>query len=198
MRYPFLAGQSSCPALPAPVVWWCESRYRCQSARQLLKSSQHAEGSGSSLGSAGGSVTAGAYSATGSRDDALANADGARRAAYQHRGRFVSELLPKFDREGGTRGSGDQFSFRLKKDGGFYANSTDPVSAEQFHALLDGVERQLVAMGNGIFSGDIRVNPYRHANKTPCEFCDYAGVCRIDRWTHEFRALPAPPLPPET
>ncbi len=135
----------------------------------------------------------GSYKATGSRDDALANADGARRAAYQHRGRFVQEMLPQFDHDAMARGHGDQFSFRLKKDGGVYANSTDPVSAEHFHTLLDGVERQLVAMGNGIFSGDIRVNPYRHANKTPCEHCDYAGVCRIDRWTHEFRALPALP-----
>ncbi len=135
----------------------------------------------------------GSYKATGSRDDALANADGARRAAYQHRGRFVQEMLPQFDGRIGPGQSGDQFSVRLKKDGGFHAASTDPVSARAFDALLDDVERQLVAMGNGIFSGDIRVNPYRHANKTPCEHCDYAGVCRIDRWTHEFRALPAPP-----
>jgi ATP-dependent helicase/nuclease subunit B len=135
----------------------------------------------------------GTYKATGSRDDALAHADEARRTAYQHRGRFVQEMLPQFDREASARGSGDQFSFRLKKDGGLYATSTDPVAARTFHALLDGVEQQLVAMGNAIFSGDIRVNPYRHGNKTPCEYCDYAGVCRIDRWTHEFRALPAPP-----
>ena len=135
----------------------------------------------------------GSYQATGSRDDALANADEARRAAYQHRGRFVQEMLPQFDHGAGARGGGDQFSFRLKKDGGFYANSTDPVSAEHFHTLLDGVEQQLVAMGNAIFSGDIRVNPYRHAGQTPCDYCDYAGVCRIDRWAHEFRALPAPP-----
>ena len=135
----------------------------------------------------------GSYKATGSRDDALANADGARRAAYQHRGRFVQEMLPQFDGRIGPGQSGDQFSVRLKKDGGFHAASTDPVSARAFDALLDDVERQLVTMGNDIFSGDIRVNPYRHANKTPCEFCDYAAVCRIDRWTHEFRALPAPP-----
>ncbi len=139
----------------------------------------------------------GTYKSTGSREDALTNADEARRAAYQHRGRFVQELLPQFDHDAAARGSGDQFSFRLKKDGGFYANSTDPVAAQTFSALLDGVEQQLVSMGNAIFSGDIRVNPYRHANKTPCEYCDYAGVCRIDRWTHEFRALPAPTVPPE-
>src|SRR4026208_982876 len=84
-------------------------------------------------------------------------------------------VLPKFGRAGRERGSGDQFSFRLKKDGGLYANSTDPVTAADFNALLDGVEQQLVTMGNAIFAGDISVNPYRHANKTPCEYCDYAA-----------------------
>ena len=139
----------------------------------------------------------GSYKSTGSRDDALDHADEARRVAYQHRGRFVRELLPQFDHDAVARGSGDQFSFRLKKNGGLYANSTDPVAAQAFSALLDGVEQQLVSMGNAIFSGDISVNPYRHANKTPCEYCDYASVCRIDRWTHEFRALPAPSIPLE-
>ena len=139
----------------------------------------------------------GNYKSTGSRTAALEQAAEARLAAYQHRGRFIRELLPEFDRDAIARGSGDQFSFRLKKDGGLYANSTDPVAAQTFNALLDGVEQQLVSMGNTIFSGDISVNPYRHANKTPCEYCDYASVCRMDRWTHEFRALPAPPAVPE-
>ena len=139
----------------------------------------------------------GSYKSAGSREEALAHAEDARRAAYQHRGRFVQELLPQFDRDASTRGAGDQFNFRLKKDGSLYANSTDPVTAQAFSALLDGVEQQLVSMGNAIFSGDISVNPYRHANRTPCEYCDYASVCRIDRWTHEFRALPAPSIPLE-
>ncbi len=132
----------------------------------------------------------GDYDAAEGRDEALAEAASARRAAYKHRGRFLADLLPSFDSTAGPGGSGDQFSFRLKKDGGIYSNSTDPVAPLEFKALLDGVEQQLVAMGNAIFTGDISVNPYRHGSKTPCDYCDYAAVCRIDHWTHEFRALP--------
>jgi len=132
----------------------------------------------------------GDYKSAGGRDEALANAASARRAAYKHRGRFLAELLPQFDNAARARGSGDQFSFRLKKDGGLYASSADPVTAADFNGLLDNVEQQLTAMGHAIFAGDISVNPYRHASQTPCDYCDYATVCRVDRWTHQFRALP--------
>jgi ATP-dependent helicase/nuclease subunit B len=131
----------------------------------------------------------GSYQSAELRDEAFEDAAKARREAYKHRGRFIHEWLPQFDKDHLTRRTGDQFSYRLKNDGGLYANATDPVPVHTFNALLDGVEQQLVAMGNAIFAGDISVNPYRHSNKTPCEYCDYGSVCRIDRWTHEFRAL---------
>ena len=133
----------------------------------------------------------GSYQSAALRDEALEEAATALRDAYKHRGRFIHEWLSAFDKNHATRRTGDQFSYRLKNDGGLYANSTDPISTQNFNALLDGVEQQLVAMGNAIFAGDISVNPYRHSNKTPCEYCDYGSICRIDRWTHEFRALSA-------
>jgi ATP-dependent helicase/nuclease subunit B len=139
----------------------------------------------------------GVYKFADRRDKVLEDVADARRAAYKHRGRFIAEWLPQFDSAEPARGRGDQFGFRLKKDGKLHAKSTDPVPSPVFHALLGGVEQQLVGMGNAIFAGDISVNPYRHANKTPCDYCDYAPVCRIDRWTHEFRTLPAPPTLPE-
>jgi ATP-dependent helicase/DNAse subunit B len=33
------------------------------------------------------------------------------------------------------------------------------------------------------------VDPYRKGTETPCAYCDYAHVCRIDPWTHEYRVL---------
>jgi ATP-dependent helicase/nuclease subunit B len=131
----------------------------------------------------------GTYASAARRDEVLANATDARRDAYKHRGRFIHELLSAFDKDHRTRGNGDQFSYRLKKDGGLYANCVDPIPAQTLNELLDAVEQQLTSMGNSIFAGDISANPYRHANKTPCEHCDYGSVCRIDHWTHEFRAL---------
>lgn len=131
----------------------------------------------------------GTYSSAARRDEILATATDARRLAYKHRGRFSHDLLSVFDKNNAPGGSGDQFSYRLKKDGGLYANCADPIPTATLDQLLDAVEQQLMTMGNSIFAGDISVNPYRHGKKQPCEHCDFGPVCRIDHWTHEFRAL---------
>jgi len=85
----------------------------------------------------------------------------------------------------------DQFSYQLKKDGGLYANSVEAIPRVEFEALLDGIETRLREMGRAIFSGEAKVDPYRKGAETPCEFCDYASVCRIDPWTHRYRVLRA-------
>jgi ATP-dependent helicase/nuclease subunit B len=50
---------------------------------------------------------------------------------------------------------------------------------------------QLREMGRSIFSGKASVDPYRKGSETPCKFCDYRAVCRIDPWTHRYRMLRA-------
>ena len=86
---------------------------------------------------------------------------------------------------------GDQFNFKLNKDGGLPSNSTEALSCKEFTGLLDQVEEQLRGLGEKIFSGAAGVNPYRKGKTTPCEYCDYRAACRIDEWTHEFRELRA-------
>jgi ATP-dependent helicase/nuclease subunit B len=44
-------------------------------------------------------------------------------------------------------------------------------------------------MGARIFAGDTVVDPYRKGGTTPCEYCDYRAICRIDPWTHRYRVL---------
>jgi len=51
------------------------------------------------------------------------------------------------------------------------------------------VESLLREMGRRIFSGDAKVDPYRKGMEVACDFCDSRAICRIDRWTHQFRAL---------
>ena len=128
-----------------------------------------------------GGYTSGASRAT------LADAADARKEAYRHTGRFDASVLHKLDASGDSRG--EQFNFRLTKEGQLYANSAEALSSTGFSELLAGVETQLREMGGRIFSGDARVDPYRKGTDTPCRFCDYAHVCRIDPWTHEYRVL---------
>ena len=115
------------------------------------------------------------------RNEVLDERDTARRAAYQHSGRFDGAFAEFLD----TSGTGDQF----KQSG----RSRDPMASSDFLTLLDQVDARLRDFGRRIFAGDTAVNPYRRSTETPCDFCDYQPICRIDRWSHKYRALvPAP------
>jgi ATP-dependent helicase/nuclease subunit B len=127
----------------------------------------------------------GQYENGGTRDEALADADAARKRAYCHAGRFDASVLSKLDRTSAA----DQFNYRLNKDGSVRSNSVEALPRAEFEALLDRVEAQLQEMGRAIFSGVAQVDPYRKGHETPCEFCDYRAACRIDPWTHRYRVL---------
>jgi ATP-dependent helicase/nuclease subunit B len=128
----------------------------------------------------------GQYEGGKTRDEVLGAAD-AQKLAYRHNGRFDVGALPKLDRAGAA----DQFNYRLNQDGSLRKGSTEALPRAEFEKLLDGVETRLKEMGRAIFSGTASVNPYRKGAETACDFCDYAAVCRIDPWTHQWRMLRA-------
>jgi ATP-dependent helicase/nuclease subunit B len=123
-----------------------------------------------------------------SRALALDQSEEARRSAYLHTGRFAAEALPLLDR---IR-AGGQFKYRLNQDGTLRAGSTEALTGAEFERLLDRVEALLVEMGRRIYAGAAEVEPYRRGKQTPCDFCDYRSICRIDPWTHGYRTLEMP------
>jgi ATP-dependent helicase/nuclease subunit B len=127
----------------------------------------------------------GQYESGGTRDEALADAAAARKRAYRHAGRFDASALSRLDRTSAA----DQFNYRLNQDGSVRSNSVEALPRAEFKALLDRIGAQLQEMGRAIFSGAAQVDPYRKGHETPCEFCDYRPVCRIDPWTHRYRVL---------
>jgi ATP-dependent helicase/nuclease subunit B len=123
------------------------------------------------------------------RNHVLQNRAGLRREAYQHAGRFDITALDLLD----AAKAGDQFKYSIRKDGVPDSRSADPMEPAQFLALLDAVETRLRNFGERIFAGEAAVAPYRRNTDTPCTFCDYRPICRIDPWTHQYRSLePAP------
>ena len=121
------------------------------------------------------------------RADILGSADESRRAAYRHTGRFDAEALGKLD----SAGAEDQFYYKRNKDGSLHKGKAEAMPREEFEALLDRVEGQLRRIGNEIFAGVAHIDPYRKGQETPCKYCDYQAACRIDPWTHRYRALGA-------
>ncbi len=111
----------------------------------------------------------------------------AKKLAYQHHGRFDASELRKLDRRDVAKG--DQFNFKLNKGGEMASNSAEAISCKELTGLLDEVKEQLCSLGEKILAGAAAVTPYRKGKQTPCEFCDYRAICRMDEWTQEFREL---------
>ena len=132
----------------------------------------------------------GSYPSGADRESVLGAADEMRRAAYRHAGRFSIEALPQLDCRYQEGGSG-QFNYKLTKDGRPNRTIKDLVSADEFGAMLDHVEELLRRMGQEIFQGASRLDPYRKGSEVACDRCDFRAVCRIDPWGHSFRVLKA-------
>jgi ATP-dependent helicase/nuclease subunit B len=131
----------------------------------------------------------GEFKGGGSRAEVLGDGE-SKKMAYRHNGRFDAGELRKFDRRAEVS-KGDQFNFRLNKGGELPSNSAEAIPCKEFTGLLDQVEEQLRSLGEKIFSGAAAVDPYRKGSATACDYCDYRAACRIDPWTHQWRALRA-------
>jgi ATP-dependent helicase/nuclease subunit B len=130
----------------------------------------------------------GKYERGNNRDETLADVETARKLAYRHSGRFDVETLAKLDQRADAT-EGDQFNYRRKQDGSISATSREAMVPAEFIAMLDGVETALKTMGQSIYAGVAKVDPYRKGNVTACEQCDYRSICRIDPWKHRYRVL---------
>jgi len=130
----------------------------------------------------------GNYKGAPNRRAAMQDEKEARKLAYQHTGRFDASVLEKLDSRSRIE-AGDMFNYRLTKNGKVNASCREPMSAEDFKALLASVEANLKEMGEKIFAGQVEIDPYRKGALTACDQCEYQGICRIDAWTHPFRIL---------
>jgi ATP-dependent helicase/nuclease subunit B len=130
----------------------------------------------------------GKYEREANRRDALENADEARQLAYRHTGRFDARLLRQLDSRAEAR-QGDQFNYRLTKDGRINKSSHEAVTTPEFEALLDSVEAHLKQMGRRIYEGAAEVAPFRKGTTVACDQCAYQAICRIEPWTHQYRTL---------
>jgi ATP-dependent helicase/nuclease subunit B len=106
---------------------------------------------------------------------------------FQHVGRFRADLLSLMDDFGNPSG---QLKYRRTAKGKLHAGDSNPLSADEFQAMLQAVEARLKEFGNRILAGEAGVDPYRRrTSETPCSFCAARAVCRIDAWTHVYRTL---------
>ena len=141
------------------------------------------------------------------RDEVLDAAD-ARKLAYRHNGRFDAGVLPKLDRAGAAR------PIQLPAEPGRLAAQRfgrGAAARRNLKKCWTASRRNCRKWAARFFPARRRWTRIARARETPCEFCDYRAVCRIDPWTHQWRVLRAakenphddiefgvPPSAPET
>jgi len=102
----------------------------------------------------------------------------------QQTGVFDWELIDRMD---GSR-TGQLFDYQKGAQPKKMVNLKG-LPSEEFAELLRNTERGLRELGRRIFEGEVAMAPYEFQKARPCGNCLYAGICRIDPWTHSFRRL---------
>jgi len=67
----------------------------------------------------------------------------------------------------------------FKTDGEFKANS-DVVTEDEFNLLREYVNKKMVELCEDMLSGDIKILPTKHSNRTHCDYCDFSAICQFD------------------
>ncbi|MCL2353571.1 MAG: PD-(D/E)XK nuclease family protein, partial [Defluviitaleaceae bacterium] len=71
-----------------------------------------------------------------------------------------------------------------------FFKSTSVVDGEVFVGLLERARDLAKQAGQDILAGKIDIMPYKLKDKTPCGFCEYHGICKVDKDEVEsYRAL---------
>ena len=65
------------------------------------------------------------------------------------------------------------------KDGSLRKTSS-VATTEQFEQIGAFVQNKMQELGNQMVEGDISIAPVKYGGHSPCEYCEYSGVCRFD------------------
>lgn len=75
---------------------------------------------------------------------------------------------------------------------GSVSKKSQKAGAEELAVLSDFVNAKIRKIGQSIYRGDIRVNPYQLKDKSGCDYCPYRGICGFDGKVpgYGYRKLP--------
>jgi ATP-dependent helicase/nuclease subunit B len=92
-----------------------------------------------------------------------------------------SDIITGMDSEIQTSRKSDVIPVSLNKDGST-SKYSKTLTSKEFKALLNKTDQVAAYMAEKILKGNIDIMPYRKdsGNKTPCQYCDYTGVCQFD------------------
>lgn len=104
------------------------------------------------------------------------------------RGVFVAENLELLEEEVRAKGQSEVMNIRLKKDGTPYAG-TMILPEEELKKMEEFAHRKAEQIATRIWRGDTQVKPYYYNKRTPCVYCPYSGICKVDLKENPYRYL---------
>lgn len=77
-------------------------------------------------------------------------------------------------------GKSEVIPLELKKSGELSAARSHVASTEEFALMERYAKMEIRRLGQEIYAGDVRVNPYQNGTECSCNFCPYRSVCGMD------------------
>ena len=73
----------------------------------------------------------------------------------------------------------DIIPVELKNGGGLTAYSS-VATTDEFHIMSEYVNHSIVKLGNDIYEGNIKVEPFVDGHKSSCDYCSFRSICGFD------------------
>ena len=110
---------------------------------------------------------------------------------YKCEGFFSEDIAYNLDIDVNSSSASKYYPFKVNKDGSpdAHYNSTGILRRDDFKKLLDFAEAKLIDLGQKVLGGSVEVYPFRIANESPCEFCEYASLCRFDWLINQYNFM---------
>lgn len=103
-----------------------------------------------------------------------------KRKSYKMEGLVLADQdVVRLMDKGVESGYSDLIPVGLKKDGGFYSNSS-VATEKQFKDLQEHVRRTMATIGTKVIEGNVDISPIRIGKKTACDFCKMKPVCMFE------------------
>jgi hypothetical protein len=108
---------------------------------------------------------------------------------YKAKGIFDGEFFQQLD--GKASKDSRFYNFFVTKEGKPYGhyNKLGALKPDDFEKVLRFTEEKIVELIEEIISGRIEVRPYRLGTESPCGYCKYKPVCRIDWQINDYNFL---------
>ncbi len=76
---------------------------------------------------------------------------------------------------------------------GQFLSATRVMTSEEFEELMAHARTKMKEFGERIFQGDIQVAPYEHGQKNACTYCNFRGMCGIEKynWKEKVNLCPS-------